>query len=166
MSDPFKIPHVELPDEKIGNIMQLLHAAITEGTATSAPQSQRIECSAEWQKGMLKIANNAWRAMAKMTDTFSGEVKEEFQGIAKPIEGILRGLNEMGFEIKGHTGDPYDEGQFLKVIAAEPKPGISRAYVKETFKPTISFNFKILQPGEIFVETPLAEKIDLHTPKS
>ena len=158
MSDPFKIPHAELPDGKGAfEAIMRLSAAITEGNEISAPKIQHIECSPEWQQGMLKIANNAWRAMTKMTDTFSGEVKEEFQGVAKPVDGILRGLKEMGFTIKDHTGDPYDEGQFLKVVAAEPTAGISRANVKETFKPTISFNSKILQPGEIIVAIPLTE---------
>ncbi|MCX6968367.1 MAG: hypothetical protein NTZ46_11445 [Verrucomicrobia bacterium] len=163
MSDPFKIPHAELPDERKPSeaIIRILHGAVSEGIEISLPQIHPVECSAEWQQGMLKIANNAWRAMTKMIDKFSGEVKEEFQGVAKPVDGILRGLKELGFTIKGHTGDPYDEGMFLKVIAAEPTAGISRARVKETFKPTIRYNSKILQPGEIILEIPLAEKTDL-----
>jgi len=165
MSNPFEFPHPELPDDR--RLLETIlgrSAAIAETDEILTPKIQRIEYSSEWLQCMLKIANNAWRATTKMTDAFSGEVKEEFKGIAKPIEGILRGLRELGFEIKDHTDAPYDEGQCLKVIVSEPTFGISKPKVKETYKPTVYFKSNILQHGEIVVAVPFTE--NSNTPQS
>lgn len=159
MSDPFKIPHAEFPDERrlLAAITQL-HTTLAEsaGKEISAPvqRIERVEVSGHLLKGLIGLATNAWRAKTKMIDGHSKEVREELKGVHRHIEAIWRNLNELELEIKDHTGDPYDEGQPMKVIASEPTVGITKAVVKETLLPTIYFKFQIVQHGEIVVAAP------------
>ena len=55
--------------------------------------------------------------------------------VYKDIERIYRHLEEIGFTIKNHTGDPYDDGQPMKVITSQPRQDANRKYVLETLLP-------------------------------
>ena len=87
----------------------------------------------------------------------TGEPREENKRVFRHIEAIERSLAEMGFEIKDHTNDTYDQGQALKVVATETQIGISRPRVKETLLPTIFFESRIVQHGEVVVAVPNTE---------
>ena len=161
----FKIPHVELPDEKrlVEAIMQLQSTLVeSAGKEISAPiqRIERVEVSGHLLKGLIGLATNAWRARTKMIDGHSMEVREEMKGVHRHIEAIWRNLNELELEIKDHTGDPYDEGQPMKVIASESTVGISKAVVKETLLPTIYFKSQIVLHGEIVVAAPATSNIE------
>ncbi|MEY2484269.1 MAG: hypothetical protein QOK24_2797, partial [Verrucomicrobiota bacterium] len=88
-------------------------------------------------KGIAEIATNVWKAKAKMVDSSSGEVRDEMKRVYRHIESILESLHEMGLEVKDHTGDAFDYGLPLKVVATQPTQGIIRESVIETIKPTI-----------------------------
>jgi hypothetical protein len=105
-------------------------------------------------KGLLAIATSAWRAKAKMIDSTTGEPRPEMARVYKDIERIYRHLEEIGFTIKNHTGDPYDDGQPMKVITSQPRQDANRKYVLETLLPTIYWNDRIIQHGEIEIAIP------------
>ena len=107
-------------------------------------------------KGLAAIANSAWRAETKMVDPTTGEPHETMTRVYKDIERIYRHLEEVGFRIRNHTGDPYDDGQPMKVITSEPRPEATRKYVLTTLLPTIYWNDHIIQHGEIEIAVPPA----------
>jgi molecular chaperone GrpE (heat shock protein) len=107
---------------------------------------------------ILDVATNAWRARGKMLDPQSGQVREEMKRVIRHIDAILTRLTTMGFELKDHTGDGFDYGQALRVVGTEPREGLAREEVLETMKPTIYWNGRLLQTGEVVVGTPLQGK--------
>jgi len=123
--------------------------------ATPVIPSKPVEVvPASFIKGLLAIATSAWRAKAKMIDSTTGEPRPEMARVYKDIERIYRHLEEIGFTIKNHTGDPYDDGQPMKVITSQPRQDANRKYVLETLLPTIYWNDRIIQHGEIEIAIP------------
>lgn len=105
-------------------------------------------------KGIAAIANSAWRAKSKMVDPTTGEPHDSMARVYKDIERIYRHLEDIGFHIRNHTGDPYDDGQPMKVVTSEPRPEATRKYVLTTLLPTIYWNDHIIQHGEIEIAVP------------
>src|SRR5260370_33600158 len=103
---------------------------------------------------MTNVATNIWKARVKMLVAASGEVREEMKRVYRHVEAALEGMLEMGLEVKDHTGDAFDYGLPLKVITAQPTPGITRESVIETIKPTIYWQQRLIQIGEVVIATP------------
>ena len=110
--------------------------------------------TADYLKALVSIATNAWRAKVKMVDATTGEVREEMKRVDRHIEAICRSLAEVGVVIRDHTGDAYDEGQPMKVVASKPTPGLGKKQVSETLLPSIFWNNRLVQNGEIEIATP------------
>jgi hypothetical protein len=100
------------------------------------------------------VATNAWRAKTKMMDKNSGEVREEMRRVYRHIEAMFESFQEMGLEIKDHTGELFDYGLPLKVVTTQPTKGIRQERVIETLKPTIYWQEQIIQLGEVVIATP------------
>jgi hypothetical protein len=74
-------------------------------------------------------------------------------------------VNGIGFTLYGcsdmepTTGsycDTYDEGQPMKVIASKPTPGLTAKRVGETLLPSVFWNERLVQNGEVEIATPAA----------
>ena len=127
-------------------------------TPTPAVETRQVEVvPPAISKGLFAIANTYFRAKKKMLDQTTGEPHESMARVYKDIERIGRHLMEMGFQIKDHTGDAYDDGQPMKVITSNPRPEATRKYVLETLTPTIYWNDRIFQHAEIEIVTPIAK---------
>ena len=100
------------------------------------------------------VATNAWRAKTKMMDKSSGEVREDMKRVYRHIEAMFESFQEMGLEIKDHTGEIFDYGLPLKVVTTQPTKGIAQERVIETLKPTIYWQKQIIQMGEVVIATP------------
>jgi hypothetical protein len=153
-SEAFKIPPVAFPDKNklLETIVQNQEAMLSK--LQNAGNEIRYGVPENVAKGMAAIATNAWKAKTKMVDGASGEVREEMKRIFRHIEGIFDNFQEIGLEIKDHTGDPFDYGLPLKVITTQQTPGITKDRVLETIKPTIYWQKQIIQMGEVVVATP------------
>src|SRR5437867_1180856 len=99
-------------------------------------------------KGLVAIATSAWRARSKMVDPMTGEPHEPIARVLKDINRIYRHLEEIGFRIRNHTGEAYDDGQPMTVVTSEPRPEAMRKYVLATLLPTSYWNDHIIQHGE------------------
>jgi molecular chaperone GrpE (heat shock protein) len=104
---------------------------------------------------LLTVATNAWRAKSKMVDAETGEPREDMRRVYRHIEGIFNAFEEIGLRTIDPTGKPYDSGMALKVISFEQTPGLSREEIKETIKPSIIWQGRLLQTGEVIVGTPV-----------
>lgn len=124
-------------------------------------------------KALISIGNNFWRARKRMSGgAGGGEVREDMKRIHDRIEAIRRSLvgagvvilyhpevrfegpPSIGIVIRDHTGDAYDEGQPMKVVASKPTPGLDKKHVSETLLPSIFWNNRLVQNGEIEIATP------------
>jgi len=151
--DEFKIPPGEFPDGNrvIETVVRIQQAMVAESKGGG---EVRQAVPANVVKGMADIATNAWKAKSKMLDGASGEVREEMKRVYRHIESVLESLQEMGLEVKDHTGDAFDYGLPLKVVTTQPTQGITRENVIETIKPTIYWQQQIIQMGEVVIATP------------
>lgn len=154
MPDEFKIPPAAFPDKDkvIEKMMRIQEAMLSrlEGTGGEI----RYAIPPNVAQGMADIATNAWKAKTKMVNGSSGEVRDEMKRVFRHIEGIFESFQEMGLEIKDHTGDAFDYGLPLKVVTTQPTQGITKESVLETIKPTIYWQKQIIQMGEVVIATP------------
>lgn len=118
-----------------------------------APQSGPIE---SWLKALAVIATNVWRAKGKMVDPDTGEALDEMKRPYRHVEAIIDALKQIDVEITDPVGRTYDVGMALKVVATEPTPGLSKDTIKETIRPTVLWQGRFLQVGEVIVGTPQA----------
>src|SRR5260370_16553567 len=143
MPDDFNIPSPPRTDEQIDalgpQLRELLEAKEISGTAV------RYGVPPQVVRSMTNVATNIWKARVKMLDAASGEVREEMKRVYRHVEAALEGMLEMGLEVKDHTGDAFDYGLPLKVITAQPTPGITRESVIETLNPPTYWQTHLIQ---------------------
>lgn len=121
-------------------------------------EPRRVEPSAADpnERALATIATNAWKAKSRLKDVESDEGGGVLKRINGDIERIWNVLVEdLGLEIKDHTGKDFDYGMALKVVTTQPTAGINKERVIETIKPTIYWKNKIIQIGEVVVATPI-----------
>lgn len=102
------------------------------------------------------IATNLWRAKKKNLDGTSN-ISDELRKTLRHYGASWDLLINAGFEICDHTDEAYPDGSPLKVIAFQPMAGYGSLTVAETIKPTIYFNGKKLQEGEVVVAMPIKD---------
>lgn len=142
-----------------------LRSIITENSQLKAQMVQMRKTSGSRQKTDINqspvdlktcatIATNAWRAQVKMIDSETGEAKDEMKRVYRYIETIIESLKQSGVEIIDPNGLSYDSGMALKVVSFEPTPGLSHEEIKETIKPSVVWQGRLIQIGEVIVGTP------------
>lgn len=151
--DPLAIRNLDFsPEMEITKLVETVMSLGSAGQKQPAPAD--AEAPPDHLKVLVSIATNAWRAKMKMLDATTGEVREDMKRVDRHIEAIYRNLAELGLVIRDHTGDAYDEGQPMKVIASKPTPGLAKKRVSETLLPSIFWNNRLIQNGEIEISTP------------
>lgn len=154
LANPTVLPNADWPGEK-----QTLQAVALVMAAKPTRKEQvpvEADVPTDYLKTLVSIATNAWRAKTKMVDTITGEVRKEMKRVDRHIEAIYRSLADAGIVIRDHTGEAYDEGQPMKVVASKPTPGLGKKQVSETLLPSIFWNNRLVQNGEIEIATPAA----------
>ena len=121
--------------------------------AASSPQKMEV-VSPSFAKTFATIATNVWRAETKMVDSESGETKEEMKRVYRHIEAIIEALKQIGVETIDPVGRVYDSGMALKVVSFEQTSGLSNEEIKETIKPSVVCQGRLIQIGEVIVGTP------------
>jgi hypothetical protein len=58
-------------------------------------------------------------------------------------------------QIQDHTGNPYDSGQSLEVLAFQPTDGITNEVVIETVRPSLYLQGHRILKGQVIVGSPL-----------
>jgi hypothetical protein len=154
MPDDFKIPTPQWPDEKrlIDAFKTQINSILSsKGDGTSVV---RYAVPENIVMNIADVATNAWRVKIKMTDKASGDVREDMKRIYRHIEAMFESFQEMGLEIKDHTGELFDYGLPLKVITSQATKGITQERVIETLKPSIYWQQQMIQMGEVVIATP------------
>jgi hypothetical protein len=152
LANPTVLPNAEWPGEK--QMLETVALVMTAKPQRKEQASAEPGVPTDYLKTLVSIATNAWRAKTKMVDSTTGEVREEMKRVDRHIEAIYRNLAEVGIVIRDHTGDAYDEGQPMKVVASKPTPGLNKKRVSETLLPSIFWNNRLVQNGEIEIATP------------
>lgn len=109
-----------------------------------------------------EIGTTVWRLQQRLATKV--DASDTMKRITRDLESVRDTLSQGDIEIKDHTGEKYDGGMALNVIAFQPTPGITREQIIETIKPTIYHKNKLIQMGQVIVGVP--EKVSSEdTPK-
>lgn len=151
-SKDFRIesPKASKSDDNLEKIVDLLKSQLASTELTPEKDDGLIKMTAE-------IGTTAWRIQRRLTST--GESSDIIKRVSRDLESVHDALTQGGIEIKDHTGEKYDGGMALNVIAFQPSPGITKELVIETIKPTIYHKNKMVQMGQVIVGVP--EKVSL-----
>lgn len=155
LANPTVLPNAEWPGEK--QTLETVALVLTAKPTRNEQVPAEAGVPTDYLKALVSIATNAWRAKIKMVDTTTGEVREEMKRVDRHIEAIYRSLADVGVVIRDHTGEAYDEGQPMKVVASKPTPGLDKKRVSETLLPSIFWNNRLVQNGEIEIATPASQ---------
>jgi hypothetical protein len=116
-------------------------------------------------ESLIAIITYIWRIQDRVIDRHTQEPKdslpaEEVKKLSKYTEQIIDKLKSMGFEIKDRVGEQFDYGLPENVVATKPQPGLAHETVIETLMPTVYFQNKTIQRGEIVIATPETPKAE------
>jgi hypothetical protein len=131
-----------------------LHEKLARLNARLQQRQDHVPATGPDEKALAAIATNAWRAKVKIVDADTGEAKEEMRRVYRHIEAIFESLKGIGVETIDPTGRAYDSGMALKVVSFEQTPGLSKEEIRETIKPSVSWQGRLIQMGEVIVGTP------------
>lgn len=122
----------------------------------ATPQDVPVDLNGDaFKRGIAAIATNTWRAMARLAHTEGAEDSKDTQRVRRHVEAIYRNLADIGVIVRDHTGDVYDEGQPMKVIASKPTLGLLRKEVSETLLPSVFWKDRLIQNGEVEIAIPM-----------
>ena len=96
-----------------------------------------------------------WKLQQRMFDIGTGEAKSEFRQLVRHVVTIRDRLIDLGLQIQDHTGNPYDSGQSLEVLAFQPTDGIANEVVIETVRPSLYLQGHRILKGQVIVGSPL-----------
>jgi hypothetical protein len=103
-------------------------------------------------RDLTAIGTRLWRLRDEIR---SGEGSPAaLRRAARHVEALWERLAEAGLKIYDHTGEEECTGQSFEVIAYQPTGEVTRPQVIETVRPTIRFNKKLIQLGQVIVGTP------------
>ena len=152
-TDAFTIPDAAWPSEEI--VTEILLSLVTNRPgAEPARVTPSTEAKTDYFRVMAAVANNTWRARNEIIDPRTGQVREDMQAIGRHIEAIFQSLAEFGIVVHDHNGQPYEEGQPLNVVETISTPGLDQKVILETVLPSIFWNNRLIQNGEVKISNP------------
>jgi hypothetical protein len=100
----------------------------------------------------IEIATTIWRLKRRLST--DGDASDIVRRSSRDIESMSDSLQQSEIEIKDYTGQKYDDGMALQVLAFQPIPGLNQKQIIETIKPTIFQKNKTIQVGQVIVGVP------------
>ena len=138
------------------DLVKFLEASMPRGVETAA---KRHDDDAELRstlKSYAEIATGLWRLRRRMTKQGTDEPLPEMQRVFRHLVSVYNALEGLGLEVQDHDNTDYQEGMIIHVVEAQPTPGIERQRILETLRPSVYWNKKMIQMGEVIVATPLS----------
>ena len=103
---------------------------------------------------LADVATHAWKASQRLSRSRANIPEADADRLARYLEAIAESLAKAEIEVKDHTGERFDYGQSLKVVASQTRSGIEHEIVAETIRPTVFWKGAMLQQGEVVLDVP------------
>ena len=133
------------------------------GVVGNEPESNKSAVSSETrivldESFFTDMGFATWKLHQRLFEADTGEAKEEFRQLARHVETIRDRLSDLGLQIQDHTGNPYDSGHSLEVLAFQPTDGIGSEVVIETVRPSLYLREQRILKGQVIVGTPKGDQ--------
>jgi len=121
-------------------------------------QSDKHRCDAQSEliKLIADIGTGIWRIHLGCSGA-KDDPQRALNSILRNLESIWDIMAGRGIEIKDHTGETVCGGEALNIVAYQPSRDLTRDTVIETLRPTVYFQGRIIQIGEVIVGKPAKE---------
>lgn len=130
-------------DTPVTEELDRLLAQVTAVEPASAPDDRTL----------AEAATNLWRAQRKLAQDAEGTSRYT-RPAGRYLAMCRDSLKEIGLVVQDHDGDPYHPGQRLEVISFEDDPGARTERVVRTVRPSIYFQDRHIQIGQVVVGSP------------
>ena len=100
------------------------------------------------------IATGIWRMKNKFKTVKIDDMPDEIKKVCRHLESTLDALSNAKVEVRDQTDEKYVAGMALKVITFQPSSSVHIQMISETIRPSIFYNDKLIQMGEVIVKTP------------
>ena len=115
-----------------------------------------VSTETEWSPLFAEIVTAVWRLRRRFGDE-AISFEDQLRRAQRDLESLWGRLRQAGVEVLDHTGERYEAGKSLKVLAFQTMPEVQEWQVVETLKPTIYYQEEWLQLGEVIVGIPPAQ---------
>jgi hypothetical protein len=144
-----------LVDDTVGTINDAFAAIARERVAGAGSVSQDRGQDGEQAldaRALAGAGTSLWRARGKLTqlkdDSRQARQTNRYLGETEAA------LAKAGLTIQDHTGDIYHSGLALEVVVMVEDPNVSEETIVETVRPSIYFDDRRIQEGQIVVGRP------------
>ncbi|HEX2213699.1 MAG TPA: hypothetical protein VHH12_09680 [Mycobacterium sp.] len=106
---------------------------------------------------LAELATGVWRLRGKLAAGEPGATDESaklMRSLKRQLNSMADALHDAGVQVQDHTGEPFDAGQSVDVVAYAVSHEVGRETVVETITPTVYINGRITQRGQIVVAGP------------
>ena len=103
---------------------------------------------------LADVATGMWRIKNKFSGVDIDELPGEIKKAYRHVESTWDALASAKVEVRGHTKEKYVAGMALNVIAFQPSSSVHTEMITETIKPSIFYNGRLIQMGDVIVERP------------
>jgi molecular chaperone GrpE (heat shock protein) len=106
---------------------------------------------------LVELATGVWRLRGKLAANEPDETENSaklMRSLKRQLTSMADALHDAGVHVQDHTGEPFDAGQSVDVVAYSVSSEVGRETVVETVTPTVYINGHITQRGQIVVAGP------------
>ncbi|RMI29111.1 hypothetical protein [Nocardia stercoris] len=102
---------------------------------------------------LVELATGVWRLRTKV-EAGTQDPDRLLKSLARQLDSLNDALTEAGVVVQSHTGERFDAGQSVEVVAYAPSAAVRHETVTETITPTVYLDGKLAQLGQIVVAIP------------
>lgn len=150
---PGRTPRIKPPVWPRQLMRTLRNLGAGSSSTSSEPKQMRVDAT-EHLRMLADLATNLWRLQQKMLQPGTNEPHAEMRSAYRSFEAAWNTLSQAGVEIQDHTGNLFNSGLLLRVLAFQQTPDITQETVLETIRPSVYYKQQLIQPGEVIVGTP------------
>ena len=160
----FRIHRPVWPVEMLAGVRELrehLSQAARQTQRSIPPERPAAETMPqEHLRFLADVATGIWRLRLKMIDPETEEPNDDTRRLFRHVQAIWDALSQEDIMVQDHTGNRFNSGMQLRVVAFHPVAGLGSEKIVETIKPSVYFKGTPIQMGEVIVGTPPVKKTD------
>lgn len=134
--------------EELGDIKGTLAEIRNDIMYSVAPKFLEIAPSTD---DLVELAIDLWRMERRLGKFLSGLPAEQQESLNNSMSRLKRYLEKNDIEVVDHTGEKYDEGQNLEILAVEKDAKAAKPTIKETKEPTIMYKGQVIHLGKVII---------------